>query len=128
VDTDWIIDAFNNQQAALNTLDALAADGLAVSILTYGELYQGAYYAYDPPAATSTLREFLRDKDMLGVTEQIVERFAVVRGQLSRQLRQQIGDLDLLIAATALEHNLTLLTRNGRDFQHIPGLKLYQPT
>jgi predicted nucleic acid-binding protein len=43
-------------------------------------------------------------------------------------LRQQIGDLDLLIAATALEHNLTLLTRNVRDFQHVPGLKLYQST
>ena len=99
-----------------------------MSICTYGELYQGAYYAYDPPAAMDTLREFLRDKDMLPLTEQIVEHFAVVRGQLSRQLRQQIGDLDLLIAATALEHNLTLLTRNTRDLQHIPGLKLYQST
>ena len=50
VDTDWIIDAFNSQQAALETLDALAADGLSVSILTYGELYQGVYYAYAMPA------------------------------------------------------------------------------
>jgi predicted nucleic acid-binding protein len=128
LDTDWIIDVLNDQQAAVDTLNALVADGLAVSILTYGELYQGAYYAYDPPAALSTLRTFLRDKDLLTVTERTVERFAVVRGQLTRPVRQQVGDLDLLIAATALEHDLTLLTRNVRDFQHIPGLKLYQPS
>jgi predicted nucleic acid-binding protein len=35
--------------------------------------------------------------------------------------------MDILIAATALEHNLTLLTRNRKDFQVIPNLKLYQP-
>jgi predicted nucleic acid-binding protein len=37
-----------------------------------------------------------------------------------------IPDLDLLIAATALEHDLTLLTRNRRHFDRITGLKLYQ--
>jgi predicted nucleic acid-binding protein len=31
-----------------------------------------------------------------------------------------------VIAATALEHNLTLLTHNFKGFQQIPNLKLYQ--
>lgn len=35
--------------------------------------------------------------------------------------------MDLLIAATALEHDLTLLTYNLRDFRLIPDLKLHQP-
>lgn len=52
-----------------------------------------------------------------------MERFAIVRGQ--RPQRQQIGDIDLLIAATALHHDLTLLTRNVRDFRLVPGLKRY---
>jgi predicted nucleic acid-binding protein len=56
-----------------------------------------------------------------------MERFAQIRGSLPRPIRQQIGDLDILIAATCLEHNLTLLTRNLKEFQHIPHLKLYQP-
>jgi predicted nucleic acid-binding protein len=55
-----------------------------------------------------------------------MERFGQVRGALPRQIRQQIGDLDILIAATCLEHNLTLLTRNLKDFQKIPSIKLYQ--
>jgi predicted nucleic acid-binding protein len=56
-----------------------------------------------------------------------MERFAQVRGSLPRQIRQQIGDMDILIAATCLEHDLTLLTRNRKDFQKIPSLKLYRP-
>lgn len=35
-----------------------------------------------------------------------------------------IPDLDLLIASTALEHALVLLTRNRRHFQRIPQLRL----
>jgi predicted nucleic acid-binding protein len=39
-----------------------------------------------------------------------------------------IPDVDLLIAATALEEDLTLVTRNTRHFERIPDLKLYQPS
>lgn len=55
-----------------------------------------------------------------------MERFAVLRGSLTAHLRRQIGDIDLLIAATALTHDLTLITRNRKDFQHVPGLKLFR--
>jgi len=34
------------------------------------------------------------------------------------------GDADILIAATALEHNLTIVTRNEKHFARIPGLKI----
>jgi predicted nucleic acid-binding protein len=33
-----------------------------------------------------------------------------------------IDDIDLLIGATALQHNLTLLTNNRRHFERIDGL------
>jgi tRNA(fMet)-specific endonuclease VapC len=35
-----------------------------------------------------------------------------------------IGDCDLLIGATALRHNLTLLTNNRRHFERIDGLRM----
>jgi predicted nucleic acid-binding protein len=54
-----------------------------------------------------------------------MERFAFIRGEL-RANGQLIGDADLLIAATALEHDLTLVTQNLHHFNRIPGLKLYQ--
>ena len=54
-----------------------------------------------------------------------MRRFAAVRGQLRRD-GNLIGDMDLLIASTALVNNLTLVTRNRRHFDRVPGLELYQ--
>ena len=49
-----------------------------------------------------------------------------MRAFLRRQ-GQLIPDLDLLIAATALAHDLTLVTRNRRHFSRILSLRLYEP-
>jgi tRNA(fMet)-specific endonuclease VapC len=115
------------QDRAVKTVLELAPSGLAVSIITYGELYEGAAFAHDPQPALAGWHAFLKGKDMLPLTTAVMERFANIRGSLPRQIRQQIGDLDILIAATCLEHDLTLLTRNLKDFHQIPNLKLYQP-
>jgi tRNA(fMet)-specific endonuclease VapC len=125
LDTDWVVDILNEQENAIHTAVEIASAGLAISIITYGELYEGAAFAHDPAPALSGLRSFLKGKAILPLTQPIMERFAKIRGSLPRAVRQQIGDLDILIAATCLEHNLTLLTRNRKDFQQIPNLKLY---
>lgn len=104
----------------------MAPQGLAVSVITYAELYEGAMYSRTPESAVRGLHRCLADKELLPLTPAIAERFATVRGALPRQLRQQIGVMDLLIAATSLTYGLTLLTRNLKDFRHIPGLALYQ--
>jgi tRNA(fMet)-specific endonuclease VapC len=44
----------------------------------------------------------------------------VFDGLLTRRVR--IGTMDLRIASIALAHGLTLVTRNARDFQQVPGL------
>lgn len=64
---------------------------------------------------------------MLGLNDAIMERFAETRALL-RKRGQGIADFDLLIAATALHHDFTLLTFNLRHFERIPDLKLYQPS
>jgi tRNA(fMet)-specific endonuclease VapC len=46
----------------------------------------------------------------------------VARFDLLRRQRLKVGTMDLRIAATALHHQLTIVTRNLKDFQRIPGL------
>ena len=73
-----------------------------------------------------SFRQFLSPYRVLNLTDPIMERFAEVRSFLRRR-GKLIPDFDLLIGATALHHDLTLLTFNRRDFQRIPDLKVYQP-
>lgn len=126
IDTDWIIDVLHGNADAEQTLLDLTPEGLGISLITYGEQYEGAHYARNPQHALNGLRAFLRDKDLLPLTSEIMERFAITRGQLSQPVRQQIGDMDLLIAATALHHDLTLVTRNTRDFGPVPNLTVFE--
>lgn len=70
-------------------------------------------------------RRYLSQFEELTLTDPIMERFARLRSNLRSQ-GQLIPDLDLLIAATTLDHGLILMTGNVRHFQRIPGLTLYQ--
>ena len=127
VDSDWLIDAFTGIPAAVDLLAQLRDDGLAVSIISYGELFEGAIGAPDSAAELARFRRFLARLTLMALDDAIMERFARIRADLRRQ-GQLIPDLDLLIAATAIHHELILLTRNVRHFARIPELTLYQPS
>jgi len=52
---------------------------------------------------------------------------AVVDRAITLRQNIKIGLADAIIAATALVHELPLVTRNEMDFKHIPGLRLVNP-
>lgn len=124
VDTDWMASYLKGRADAQQLLRTLRPAGLATSLITYGELLDGIYYGRNPTANEQVFRQFLRAIRVLPLNRPIMERFARIRGDL-RQRGQIIGDPDILIAATALHHNLILVTRNLQHFQRIPQLKLY---
>jgi tRNA(fMet)-specific endonuclease VapC len=68
------------------------------------------------------LRDFLTGADLLSIDHATAEIFGRERGRL-RAARKIIGDFDLMIAATALHHRLTLLTNNRRHFDRIETLR-----
>jgi tRNA(fMet)-specific endonuclease VapC len=126
LDTDWIIQAMGNRQPAVQTLRRLAGGRVFVSMITLGEIYEGAFFSANPEAHLSIFRHFLSAYHVLTPNDPIMERFAELRSYLRRR-GQRIPDFDLLIAATALHHNLTLLTFNRRDFERVPDLVVYHP-
>jgi|SRR5215213_2701213 len=127
LDTDWVIQALANRQPALGTLERLAGSRIYVSYITLGEVYERAFTSTNPQAYLVSFRYFLGFYRLLGLNDPIMERFAETRALLRRR-GELIADFDLLIAATALHHDLTLLTFNFRHFERIPDLKLYQPS
>ena len=129
VDTDWVIDLLASVPEALQLLDRLAQDGIAISIITYMEAYQGVERSPHPEEAQSKLTAFLNSVPVIPLTPAVAQRCARLRETLRKQgKRVNARSLDLIIAATALEYNLTLVTRNAEDYADIPGLKLYPPS
>jgi tRNA(fMet)-specific endonuclease VapC len=126
VDSDWVADWLKGRPSAIELLNTLSQDGLAISLITYGEIYEGIFYGQDRQRYERVFRQFLRPVQVLPLNRTIMRRFATVRGQL-RQQGRLITDPDLLIAATAIEHDLVLVTRNRRHFDRIPDLQIYEP-
>jgi tRNA(fMet)-specific endonuclease VapC len=48
VDTDWIIDYLSGHELAIRRLDDLKESGLAISIVSLAELFEGIYYSSNP--------------------------------------------------------------------------------
>jgi predicted nucleic acid-binding protein len=94
-----------------------------LSAISAAELWEGVYFSRDPKRSEVMLEEFLSAVVILGLDEEICKRFGQLRGSL-RKRGQIIGDFDLLIAATALRHGMTLLTNNRKHFETIAGLQI----
>ena len=123
VDTDVVITALKGRQPAIQDIRHAGTAGIAISVISIGELLEGAYGSIDPQGHTASLRGFIASFEVLDVTEPIVDGFAQERARL-RRLGQIIPDLDLLIGVTAVHYNLLLLTYNVRHFGRISGLHL----
>lgn len=93
----------------------------ATSVLVYGEVVEYVKGFTDFSAYRDNLQALLEQIDPLPLTYPILERYADIRRTL-RPLHKEIGDIDSLLAATALEHDLTLLTIDT-DFSRVPHLK-----
>ncbi len=65
----------------------------------------------------------LNDMTILDVTHDVARKFGELRAALL-DAGQPKPQMDLLIAATSLVHNLTLVTHNTQDYSGIPGVRL----
>jgi len=124
LDTSIVAAFLHGRAHVLKLIDPLVKNGqAATSMLVYGEVLE--YLKGLPAFAEYKARlQRLFDLDQITpspLTYPILERYAEIRHNL-RPLHQEIGDIDTLIAVTALEENLTILTIDT-DFERVPHLK-----
>jgi len=123
VDTDWAIHHLNGHPVITQRLQDLQHEGLGLSVAALAELYEGVYYSRDPEASEQSLMAFLESVSLIDIDATTAQIFGRERGRL-RAAGMLIGDVDIFIAATALQQNVILLTNNRRHFELIPGLSI----
>ncbi len=100
---------------------------LQVTVITVEECLRGWYDYLRSSKRPKTLAEAY---SRLSQAVRTFSRFeilefseeAIARHESLKAARLNIGAMDLKIAAIALEHNCTVVTRNLRDFGRVPGL------
>jgi tRNA(fMet)-specific endonuclease VapC len=96
---------------------------LYISTIVLGELYAWAYRRQSPLPLLNNIEEFIEDFIILPFDETCAYEFGKIRGTFI-QKGISFETADLAIAATALIHDLTLVTHNTSDFRNIPNLRL----
>jgi len=112
LDTSVIIDALNRKQGRWELLASLveAGDTLACSVVTLTEIYAGVR-----PKEIPLTERFLASLEHYELDSQLARSAGLLKNEWSKK-GQTLGVVDLIIAATALAHNLTLMTDNRKDF------------
>ena len=118
-----IVSVHLRRQAGLTHRFIQHSGRLSIPTLVLAELYAWAHGRDDPTSVLEKIRLLLEDVELLGFEQNSAERFGIIQTQLLRR-GITVNPVDLMIAAVALVHDLTVVTHNTKDFQNIPGLRL----
>ena len=123
IDTDIIIFALRGDKTVLAKFEENKNIPISISMITYAELVFGAKRSQNE---RTNMLKVNRIREIYPVEELnigIMELFADIKSKMyAKAIR--IADMDLLIAATAIYNDLTLVTNNTKHFKNIPLLKL----
>jgi predicted nucleic acid-binding protein len=124
IDTSVLISIERAMGLPEDFVPEIADQAAAVAAITISELLVGVYQANT--AERRTRRESFIEYVLEGVPVLTFDvRVARTHARLSDQMRRAgitTGAHDLQIAATAVAHNLEIVTENVREFERVPGL------
>jgi tRNA(fMet)-specific endonuclease VapC len=100
-----------------------APSEIRLSAISKAELLFGARRSARAGDNLRLLTRFFAPFICLPFDDACAEHYGVIRADLTAR-GQTIGPRDLLIAATARAHDLTLVTHNRREFSRVVGLEL----
>jgi hypothetical protein len=133
LDTNVVSDSVRDRPdaAVSRWLAGVARTETVISIVTFAELRDGATSASDESKRRRLTRwvhedvaEFFKDNTLPLTLDILVDCLRLNRALLAQRITRDPADL--LIVATARTHNLTLVTRNVRDFANT-GIVVYDP-
>ena len=122
VDTSVIIEFLRGNKGWVEKLNDLKGE-MSSSFVCLAELYEGITRDTKVGAESRVIKFFRSMTEVYGLDGRIAENFGRVRAGL-RKSGEMIEDMDILVAATCMANNLTLVTKNTKHFARVKGLSL----
>lgn len=126
IDTDIASFVFKGSEFAKPYTPVLDGYDLALSFMTIAELFQWAFQNQWGNQRVTQLEKYLQNYVIIPVDQPLCRFWAQVRSE-RRKMGRVISPQDAWIAATALRHQIPLVTHNVKDFKDIPNLDLATP-
>lgn len=123
IDTDTIVFALRGEESVLEKFEENKQIPISISMITYAELVFGAKRSQNEQKNMILVNHIRDIYQIEQLSEGVMEVFADIKAKLFES-GSRIEDMDLMIAATALYNDLTLVTNNTKHFEKIPNLKL----
>lgn len=112
----------NNPPEVRRQFEAYVPGDIGVSVITAAELYYGAAKSAAKERNAFALEAFFLPLELVPFDLESSLVYGKIRAALERQ-GTPIGGMDMLIAAQAIAHGVTLVTNNLKEFQRIPELR-----
>ena len=123
IDTDTIIFALRKDKSVLAKFEENKNIPISISMITYAELVFGAKRSQNEQKNMIKVNHIRNIYPIEELNEGVMEVFADIKAKMfGKGIR--VEDMDLLIAATAIYNELTLVTNNTKHFENVPNLKL----
>ena len=123
VDTDVIVDFLRGAPEGQQLSDSSKYSRLVSTAVNAFELYYGAFLSKASAGGVSSVKRLLDSIEVLSTTTEAMLLAGRIGAELERK-GKRLEFKDLLIGCIALNSGFSVLTRNAKDFQRIPGLKV----
>src|SRR3989344_578925 len=123
IETSAIINFLKNKENAVSYIESLEGE-LTSSFVCLAELYEGIYRVQNPKELEKGVLLFFTGlTEVYELDQEIAKNFGQIRAKLKKR-GEVIEDIDIMIPATCLAQNLTLVTYNSKHFERVPGLEI----
>lgn len=125
LDSDVIIDHLKNKNDYLFSIISVSKEELFMSIINWSEIIYGVRKSNDSIKSYKQFNSFIFDLKItiLDLDLKVANKFIDLKLDLERK-GSRLEDFDLIIGATAIANNLTLVSRNTKHFSRIPKIQL----
>ncbi len=123
IDTDILVYSLKRHPQVIAHFTERKNLPMSISVINYGELVFGAKKSKYVEKNMAKVRFIAELFPIIEVSKAVIESFGELKAGL-KLAGKPISDMDLLIASTAMVHNLILVTNNVKHFQRLEDLEI----